>query len=368
MVDSAAEPNPGVVAIERRLGVLDACSDLVVLVDVRVARCRVCWRCSTARWWPHFGGGELVASGPSPPPARRVEAALSVGVLPPCLIGARRRCGELLSSRRARCLDTCEDLSCRGGRGRKTCPLSLTVGHGLLGDPELAAKIDEQWFEPLGDGTASRRCRSLACHLGGCWWARVRRWVTAGMSARSKARIVSRVSLASATSSLVTTQSSSVAARAHCRGDRGADRARQGPCPRKWTRSTAGRRDVQVSRAEPASRSSRGRSVRWVVTTPTCAAPGCASLSTAEGPSRAVRTRTGAERSRRAARAQYGAGGFDQVEVSLCQAWKCAGLHDSIWVDRNSGRHQVHEPRRPRGDVGQPRRRRPGGRALQERG
>ena len=35
LVDSVAEPNPAVVAIERRLCLLDACSCLVVLVDVR---------------------------------------------------------------------------------------------------------------------------------------------------------------------------------------------------------------------------------------------------------------------------------------------------------------------------------------------
>ena len=61
-----------VVAIERRVGLVDACSCLVVLVDVGRVRCRVRWRCSTARSTAHFGGGEFVASGPSP-----AEAAVS---------------------------------------------------------------------------------------------------------------------------------------------------------------------------------------------------------------------------------------------------------------------------------------------------
>ena len=102
-------------------------------------RCRVCWRCSTARSAADFGGGELVASGPSPAPAGRVEAALCVGVLPPGLIGASRGGGELLTSRRGRCLDTGEVASRRGGRGRKTSPLNLSVRHCLFGDVEVAA-------------------------------------------------------------------------------------------------------------------------------------------------------------------------------------------------------------------------------------
>ncbi len=102
----------------------------------------------------HFGGGELVAGGPSPAQAGRVEAALCVGVLPPRLIGASRGGGELLTSRRGRCLDTGEVASRRGGRGRKTSPLDLTVRHCLLGDLEVAAKVGEEWFEPLGDDTA----------------------------------------------------------------------------------------------------------------------------------------------------------------------------------------------------------------------
>ena len=53
----------------------------------------------------------------------------------------------------------------------------------------------------VGVGAAGAICRGVD-------WARVRRWVVAGMSARSTARMASRTSRASATSSLsVTTQS-----------------------------------------------------------------------------------------------------------------------------------------------------------------
>ena len=139
LVEGAAEPNPGVVAIEGRLCLLDACSRLVVLVDVRAGAVPGVLEVFDGALAADFGGGELVASGPSPAPAGRVEAALCVGVLPPGLIGASRGGGELLTSRRGRCLDTGEVASRRGGRGRKTSPLNLSVRHCLLGDVELAA-------------------------------------------------------------------------------------------------------------------------------------------------------------------------------------------------------------------------------------
>ncbi len=108
LVEGAAEPNPGVVAIEGRLCLLDACPRLVVLVDVRAGAVPDVLEVFDGALAADFGGGELVASGPSPAQAGRVEAALCVGVLPPRLIGVSCGGGELLTSRRGRCLDTGE--------------------------------------------------------------------------------------------------------------------------------------------------------------------------------------------------------------------------------------------------------------------
>ena len=134
LVEAAAEPHPAVVAIDGGLRLLDACPCLVVLVDIRTGAVPGVLEVFDGALVADFGGGELVASGPSPAPAGRVEAALCVGVLPPGLIGASRGGGELLTSRRGRCLDTGEVASRCGGRGRKTSPLNLSVRHCLFGD------------------------------------------------------------------------------------------------------------------------------------------------------------------------------------------------------------------------------------------
>jgi hypothetical protein len=139
LVESAAEANPGVVAIERRLSLLDACPRLVVLVDVRAGAMPDLLKSFDGALASDFGGAELVASGPSPAQAGRVEAALCVAVLPPRLIGASRGGGKLLTGRRGRCLDTGEVASRRGRRGRKTSPLNLRVRHCLIGSLYLAA-------------------------------------------------------------------------------------------------------------------------------------------------------------------------------------------------------------------------------------
>ena len=139
LVESSAEPNPGVVAIDGRLCLVDACSRLVVLVDVRAGALPGVLEVFDGALAANLGGGEFVAGGPSPAQAGRVEAALCVGVLPPRLIGVFRGGGELLTGRRGRCLDTGEVASRRGGRGRKTSPLNLSVRRCLLGDLELAA-------------------------------------------------------------------------------------------------------------------------------------------------------------------------------------------------------------------------------------
>jgi hypothetical protein len=75
LVEGVAEANPGVVAVEGRLRVVEACSRLVVLVDVRVGEVPDVLEVFDGAPAANFGGCELVASGPSPAPARRVEAA-----------------------------------------------------------------------------------------------------------------------------------------------------------------------------------------------------------------------------------------------------------------------------------------------------
>ena len=90
-------------------------------------------------------------------------------------------------------------------RRARSVALSVTACSAILRSPRRPARSGSNHSgssqRDVGDG----RCRAAS---SGCWWARVRRWVTAGMSARSKARITSRMSLASATSVLsVTTQS-----------------------------------------------------------------------------------------------------------------------------------------------------------------
>ena len=97
-------------------------------------------------------------------------------------------------------------------RRRRRAVEPLTFGRQLglagLGGGKVGPRLAAQRLEPVRD-RATRRCDGRA---SGSWprvsSARVRRWVTAGMSARSRARMPSRTSRASATSSLsVTTQS-----------------------------------------------------------------------------------------------------------------------------------------------------------------
>ena len=110
-VEGVAEPNPGVVAIERGVCLVGACPRLVVPVDVRAGAVPGVLEVFDGALSADFGVGELVAGGPSPAPAGRVEAAVCVGVLPPGLIGVSCGGGELPTSRR-RSLP-------RYGRGRR---------------------------------------------------------------------------------------------------------------------------------------------------------------------------------------------------------------------------------------------------------
>ena len=146
-----------------------------------------------------LGSSDLVASGPSPAPARRVEATLSVGELPPRLIGPLRGSGKSFTSRRGRCLDTGEASS---RRGAETASRTRSASASVAACSATVRSLRSSWRNGSNHSGTAHRPGAYGCRhaSAGCCWARVRRWVTAGMSARSKARIVSRVSLASATS------------------------------------------------------------------------------------------------------------------------------------------------------------------------
>ena len=112
------------------------------------------------------------------------------------------RAGAVAASTRARsrCAAATE-----AARRARSVSLSVTACSAILRSPRSSARSGSNHSGISQRAVGAGRCRAAS---SGCWWARVRRWVTAGMSARSKARIVSRVSLASATSVLsVTTQS-----------------------------------------------------------------------------------------------------------------------------------------------------------------
>ena len=140
------------------------------------------------------GVGELGASMTSTEQARVVEVALSEAS---CVLGQRdeRRGGiDDVVEGSTRCGGCCEISFGLLNSGRSLLSSCLGVFEGSLGVAEFAG---------------SCRCSSLnqsgIWHLG-CrrgWWscsASCRRWVTAGMSARSLAMIASRTSRASATS------------------------------------------------------------------------------------------------------------------------------------------------------------------------
>ena len=80
LVERAAEPNPGVVAVEGRLCLFDACSRLVVLVDVRAGAVPDVLEVFDGALTAHLGGGEFVASGPSPAPARSCRGGVCASV------------------------------------------------------------------------------------------------------------------------------------------------------------------------------------------------------------------------------------------------------------------------------------------------
>ena len=177
LVESAAEPNPGVVAIEGRLCLLDACSRLVVLVDVRTGAVPGLLEVFDGALAADLGGSELVASGPSPAPARRVEAASvrrCAATAPDRRVAWRRR----VAHEPARSLP-------RYGRGRVAPRLPrprVEPAQPQLSVAACSATVDarvrrscEEWFEPLGDDTAPVAADGCRHASAGCWWASARR-------------------------------------------------------------------------------------------------------------------------------------------------------------------------------------------------
>ena len=80
--------------VEGGLCLVEACPRLVVPVDGWTGALPGLFEVFDGSLAARLGGSDLVASGPSPAPARRVETALCVGVLPPRLISSSRGSGE----------------------------------------------------------------------------------------------------------------------------------------------------------------------------------------------------------------------------------------------------------------------------------
>ena len=97
---------------------------------------------------------------------QRVRGERPVARAASCRAGALRRCAATVPDRRvpwrrrvahepARSLPRHgRSLSCRGGRGRKTSPLSLTSVTACSATVSSLRSSDEQWFEPHRDDTA----------------------------------------------------------------------------------------------------------------------------------------------------------------------------------------------------------------------
>ena len=161
VVDGVVELLAHVVAMQRRAGVVDACSCLVVVLDVcggvSSGAFEVFGRCFELR-----GSGVMVAAGrPSAADAAVVEVVLGAGVAPPRLLVEARRRRQRLASRSRRRLDPDEVALGGGGLGCKSGPLRLARREGLFGVVQVAAQPGSEWFEPLGDRTASRRLRTV---------------------------------------------------------------------------------------------------------------------------------------------------------------------------------------------------------------
>ena len=166
MVDGVVELLAHVVAMQRRAGVVDACSCLVVVLDVGggvlSGAFEVFGRC-----FELHGSGVVVAAGrPSAADAAVVEVVLGAGVAPPRLLVVARRRRQRLASRGRRRLDPDEVALGGGGLGCKSGPLRLARREGLFGVVQVAAQRGTEWFEPLGDDTAPCECGRLSPRLG----------------------------------------------------------------------------------------------------------------------------------------------------------------------------------------------------------
>ena len=160
-----------------------------------------------------IGATELVAGVAFVPEPGRLDGALSVPVLDPGRLHTSVSVGDSIPER---CVGGVGDGQPIGGDGETLLESLAVLARAIVGVPrfiELSSGGCPQTVEPDrrfashaplptgGDAGSCRRVPSGPCA------ARVRRWVVAGMSARSMARIASRTSRASATSSLsVTTQ------------------------------------------------------------------------------------------------------------------------------------------------------------------
>ena len=166
VVDGVVELLAHVVAMQCRAGVVDACSCLVVLLDiggiVLSGAVEAFGRC-----FELHGGGVVVATGrPSAADAAVVEVVLGAGVAPPRLLVVARRRRQRLASRGRRRLDPDEVALGGGGLGGKSGPLRLAGRAGLHGVVQVAAQPGTERFEPFRYDAATCGCGRLSPGLG----------------------------------------------------------------------------------------------------------------------------------------------------------------------------------------------------------